>query len=100
MRHSQEHHNRERQLQAKLGLYINFDFDAPGEEEVAQTFTVMNKAYFQNLRYDAVMARDALPPNLQNPEEFFFAKAQLDGRIDLLTELIELVPKSAETTDS
>lgn len=87
-------------MQAKLGLYISFEFDQTGEEAVAQTFTVLNKVYFQNLRYELVLQRDLLMPNLQNPEEYFYAKSQLDGKIDLLTELIDLVPKSAaETTD-
>jgi hypothetical protein len=80
----------------KLGLYIEFDLTKE-EENVAQTFNTLQKAYLQNLRYECVMQRDRLVPDFEHPSDYFFAKAQLDGRIDQLTELIDLIPDSAST---
>ena len=82
----------------KLGLYVDFDFITPEEELEAADFTLLNKVFFQKRRYELVMQRDNLRPDFDRPNDYFFAKAQLDARIDQLTELIQTTPELSGTS--
>ncbi len=80
---------------AKLGLYSHFEFFGE-EERIAQTFSLLNKAFLQNRRYELVLQRDKLVPDFTHLEDYLYEKVQLDGRIDQLTELIDFVPDGTE----
>lgn len=69
--------------------YKYYDF-TPEELPVAQTFNFLQKYFLHNMRYEAVLQRDALVPDFQCPEDYFYKKAQLDGQIAVLTYLIDL----------
>ena len=85
---------------ANLGKYNTFTMNEE-EERHSQSFSLLHKAYFQNRRYELVLELDALPPDFQNPTEYFYRRAQVQAKIDMLTELIELeVPSSLTNVDN
>lgn len=81
-----------------MGLYNSFQM-SDEELKVARSLNILQKCWLQNIQYELVLRRDRLEINMQHPQEYFYQKAQLDGRIDQLTELINTVPEEPKTTE-
>ena len=77
----------------RLGKYNTFTLSEE-EEVIGSTFTILQKAWLQNRRYELIEELDKLAPDFEKPNEFFFQRAQRQAKIDMLTELIDIEASS------
>lgn len=84
---------------AVANIFTTYQFEGD-EGKVAATFNHLQKMFLANMRYDCMMQRDNLVVNFEHPEDYFYAKAQLDGQIATLTILIDLEVEDVTQTQA